>query len=392
MKIHNFNGSKVGIVSVDELLQKSYSSDPVNLNEYRWIGQRKLSKSSIKNKILSAPFSMLKLLNLADKNEYHSGCIDAIVNASLIQVKCENSEANNWLKNSHFGSSFLELASEYLHNYIACGNAFWLKMRNSKGDWAGLEPLHPKEVSIVEKYDSFGVFKPEYIQAKQGKKKLFANSDIIHLKRYTPQSRAWGLASLPIVVNIEILNEIKTFNYNNFKRGLLIDYMVIIEGGSLSDRTITNAEGEEVQEDAFTYIQSQFAEAVGNTKSHGMVILEGGGDNVKIKLEPLRQNDKDGGFLKLKKDLREGIFAYHRVPARIVSQLVSGQLGGDNKSDMLMFYNFVIKPLQAKLSELLASELRAELKINVEASDFNFGNLTDAFESDDVKIFNNNKT
>jgi len=60
--------------------------------------------------------------------------------------------------------------------------------------------------------------------------------------------------------------------------------------------------------------------------------------DVKIRLEPLRQQDREGGFLSLKKDLREGILAYHRVPARIVSQLIPGQLGGDNRSDMDMFY------------------------------------------------------
>ena len=33
------------------------------------------------------------------------------------------------------------------------------------------------------------------------------------------------------------------------------------------------------------------------------------------------------------------------------AQLVSGQLGGDNNSDMTLFYSFVIKPLQAKVRD-----------------------------------------
>ena len=129
----------------------------------------------------------------------------------------------------------------------------------------------------------------------------------------------------------------------------------------------------------------------GNAKSHSTVLIESESRDVKIRLEPLRQQDREGGFLSLKKDLREGILAYHRVPARIVSQLIPGQLGGDNRSDMAMFYHFVIKPLQERLALTLAIEFNYEFDWKVKPDDFNFGNLTETLQSDDERLFMQNR-
>jgi len=138
-------------------------------------------------------------------------------------------------------------------------------------------------------------------------------------------------------------------------------------------------------------IEETLQAAKGNNKSHTTVLIETENKDAKIRLEPLRQQDRDGGFISLKKDLREGIFAYHRVPARIVSQLIPGQLGGDNKSDMQMFYHFVIKPLQHRLGQVLAQEFNKEFNWKLTAADFDFGDLTTIFETDDEKLFKTNR-
>lgn len=84
----------------------------------------------------------------------------------------------------------------------------------------------------------------------------------------------------------------------------------------------------------------------------------------------------------------EGIFAYHRVPARIVSQLIPGQLGGDNKSDMQMFHHFVIRPIQQRLALILSKEFDREYQWNVIPADINFGDLTSLLETADEKLIN----
>jgi len=155
----------------------------------------------------------------------------------------------------------------------------------------------------------------------------------------------------------------------------------------LRDGTVLDEQGNEVITDAFHEIEEALTEAKGNTKSHSTVLIESENRDVKIRLEPLRQQDRDGGFISLKKDLREGILAYHRVPARIVSQLIPGQLGGDNSSDMLLFYQFVVKPLQNRLALVLANEFNYEFQWGVRQQDFEFGNLTETLKNEDERLF-----
>ena len=337
----------------------------------------------------SQPYSMSNLLNLLDTDEYHSGCIDALTMATIMQFDCKNSQVKSWMEAAEFPAceDQTTILAELMKFYLACGNGFLIKMRNAQGQWMGLERMLPSEVQIVENYDEFGFFKPNYIQVKNNQKKDFAYEDIIHVKKSTHRSNAWGLACLPIAINIEILGEIKTFDYNNFKNGLMIDYFVIVEGGTLRDGTVTDEQGNEVLTDAYTEIEKALTEVKGNAKSHSTVLIESESRDVKIRLEPLRQQDREGGFLGLKKDLREGILAYHRVPARIVSQLIPGQLGGDNRSDMLMFYQFVVRPLQNRLALALANEFNFDFGWNVKPEDFNFGNLTEVLQTADEQLF-----
>ena len=394
MSVRKIGGFKIGIVNTEDLLSKNYSFTPVNLDSMRWIGKNKISKSAEKKRVIPAPYSMGNLLKLMEVDEYHSGCISAKINTTLMQAEFNNAKLKKWFMDAEYpgNDDITVILSEFLKFFLACGNGFLMKMRNTAKQWVGLERLLPTEVQIVESYDEFGFFKPDFIQVKNGKKKLFSGDDIIHFKNPTHKSNAWGLACLPVAINIEILEQVKTFDYNNFKNGLLVGYFMIVEGGSLKDDVVEDTEGNEVLKDAFTVIEETLQAAKGNNKSHTTILIETENKDAKIRLEPLRQQDRDGGFINLKKDLREGIFAYHRVPARIVSQLIPGQLGGDNKSDMLMFYHFVIKPLQHRLGQVLAQEFNKEYQWNLTAKDFDFGNLTSIFESEDEKLFKSNRT
>jgi capsid portal protein len=386
-------GYNLAISSVSDLIESKYKPEAIDLSKCQRLGKQLISKAAESKKTVMAPYSMSKLLNLLDMDEYHSGCIDALSMATVMQFECKNKQVAAWMEAAEFPAceDQTTILAEMIKFYLACGNGFLIKMRNAQGQWMGLERMLPSEVQIVENYDKFGFFRPDYIQVKNNQKKDFAYADIVHIKKSTHRSNAWGLACLPIAINIEILGEIKTFDYNNFKNGLMIDYFVIVEGGTLRDGTVTDEQGNEVLTDAYTEIEKALTEVKGNAKSHSTVLIESESRDVKIRLEPLRQQDREGGFLSLKKDLREGILAYHRVPARIVSQLIPGQLGGDNRSDMAMFYHFVIKPLQERLALTLAIEFNYEFGWKVKPEDFNFGNLTEILQSDDEKLFHANR-
>jgi capsid portal protein len=383
----------LAISSATDLLETKYKPEPIDLSKCIRVGKQLISKAAETKKVVSQPYSMGNLLNLLDTDEYHSGCVDALSMATVMEFDCKNSQVKSWMEAAEFPAceDQTTILAEMIKFYLACGNGFLIKMRNAQGQWMGLERMLPSEVQIVENYDEFGFFRPNYIQVKNNQKKDFAYADIIHIKKSTHKSNAWGLACLPIAINVEILSEIKTFDYNNFKNGLMIDYFVIVEGGTLRDGTVTDEQGNEVLTDAYTEIEKALTEVKGNAKSHSTVLIESESRDVKIRLEPLRQQDREGGFITLKKDLREGIFAYHRVPARIVSQLIPGQLGGDNKSDMLMFYNFVVKPLQNRLALTLAIEFNYEFGWNLTPDDFSFGNLTEKLQSADEQLFMQNR-
>ena len=393
MRVMRIGAHNLSISSASDLLETKYKPEPIDLSKCQRIGKQLVSKAAETKKVVSQPYSMSNLLNLLDTDEYHSGCIDALTMATIMQFDCKNSQVKAWMESAEFPAceDQTTILAELMKFYLACGNGFLIKMRNAQGQWMGLERMLPSEVQIVENYDEFGFFKPNYIQVKNNQKKDFAYEDIIHVKKSTHRSNAWGLACLPIAINIEILGEIKTFDYNNFKNGLMIDYFVIVEGGTLRDGTVTDEQGNEVLTDAYTEIEKALTEVKGNAKSHSTVLIESESRDVKIRLEPLRQQDREGGFLGLKKDLREGILAYHRVPARIVSQLIPGQLGGDNKSDMLMFYHFVVRPLQNRLALALANEFNFDFGWSVKPDDFNFGNLTEILQSDDERLFMQNR-
>ncbi len=389
MKVMRLGGYNLAISSATDLLETKYKTEPIDLSKCSRVGKQLISKAAETKKVVSQPYSMSNLLNLLDTDEYHSGCVDALSMATVMEFDCKNSQVKSWMEAAEFPAceDQTTILAEMIKFYLACGNGFLIKMRNAQGQWMGLERMLPSEVQIVENYDEFGFFRPNYIQVKNNQKKDFAYADIIHIKKSTHKSNAWGLGCLPIAINVEILSEIKTFDYNNFKNGLMIDYFVIVEGGTLRDGTVTDEQGNEVLTDAYTEIEKALSEVKGNAKSHSTVLIESESRDVKIRLEPLRQQDREGGFITLKKDLREGIFAYHRVPARIVSQLIPGQLGGDNKSDMLMFYHFVVKPLQNRLALTLAIEFNFEYQWNVIPSDFNFGDLTTVFRSEEELLF-----
>ena len=394
MRVMRIGAYNLAISSASELLESKYKPEPIDLSKFQRIGKQLVSKAAETKKVVSQPYSMSNLLNLLDTDEYHSGCIDALTMATIMHFDCKNSQVKAWMEEAEFPAceDQTTILAELMKFYLACGNGFLIKMRNAQGQWMGLERMLPSEVQIVENYDEFGFFKPNYIQVKNNQKKDFAYEDIIHVKKSTHRSNAWGLACLPIAINIEILGEIKTFDYNNFKNGLMIDYFVIVEGGTLRDGTVTDEAGNEVLTDAYTEIEKALTEVKGNAKSHSTVLIESESRDVKIRLEPLRQQDREGGFLGLKKDLREGILAYHRVPARIVSQLIPGQLGGDNSSDMRMFYQFVVRPLQNRLALALANEFNFDFGWNVKPEDFNFGDLTQAIQSADDQLFMQNRS
>jgi capsid portal protein len=373
-----------------ETLISDYAPKSVNINKLKWSGNGHLSKAKDKTnlKVIAPPISMEKMINLLDLDEYHYACVDAISESCFVKFECKNKKVRAFFETLQLPNSedLISILSDFVHYYIACGNGFLLKMRNLKGEWVGLNRLIPSEVQIVENYDEYGFLQPDYLQVKSGQKTFFSGKDIIHLLQRNSLSNAWGLSCKPIILNIETLYDIKQYDFNRFKNGLLIDYFIIIEGGVLGEKhTEIDEKGREKVVDPYKDFIDLLGQANGIKNSHGSIFIETTDSNSKVRLEPMRLSDNNFG--ELKKDLREGIIVYHRVPHRLVSQETPGKLGGDNNSDMTVFYNMVIQPLQERVATVLAKEFKTEFEWDVKPTDFDFGNIAEVMESIETGLF-----
>jgi len=196
VRVMRLGGYNLAISSVTDLIESMYKPEAIDLSKCQRLGKQLITKAAETRKTVMAPYSMSKLLNLLDMDEYHSGCIDALSMATVMQFECKNKQVAAWMEAAEFPAceDQTTILSEMIKFYLACGNGFLIKMRNAQGQWMGLERMLPSEVQIVENYDKFGFFRPDYIQVKNNQKKDFAYADIVHIKKSTHRSNAWGLA------------------------------------------------------------------------------------------------------------------------------------------------------------------------------------------------------
>ncbi len=157
MRVMRLGGYNLAISSVSDLIESKYKPEAIDLSKCQRLGKQLISKAAETKKTVMAPYSMSKLLNLLDMDEYHSGCIDALSMATVMQFECKNKQVAAWMEAAEFPAceDQTTILAEMIKFYLACGNGFLIKMRNPQGDWMGLERMLPSEVQIVENYDKF---------------------------------------------------------------------------------------------------------------------------------------------------------------------------------------------------------------------------------------------
>ena len=387
MRVFQIGGKRYGYVSLEDTMQAyEYKSEATGKERIMLPpGLRKSAVSELesvmKQKAIAPVVNARKMLGLLDVDGYHSGACSAIADGTIMHIKSGDARVKDWLSKSQNPMNLTMALRTAVNYYQACGNAFLLKLRDRTGKWVGLELLLPQEIEIRENIDDNGFMKPNYVQRHNNKVLPILNKDMIYIKKPTYRSSVWGLSSFPVAYGIETLKEIKALDHNNFKNGLLIDYFILVNGGTLKG----DEEGEEGDE--YSKLEEMLKNVTGTKSGHSSILLESEDTGVKIELVPLRGNLRDGEYQKLKEDIRNETLAYHRVPKRIIAQSTAGQLGGDNNSDMVLFYNMVLKPIQDDIKEQLVQEFLEEFGWNVETESFDFGKLMDIFETEEQKMF-----
>ncbi|PKN77803.1 MAG: hypothetical protein CVU48_10310, partial [Candidatus Cloacimonetes bacterium HGW-Cloacimonetes-1] len=148
MRVMRLGGYNLAISSATDLLETKYKPEPIDLSKCSRVGKQLISKAAETKKVVSQPYSMSKLLALLDTDEYHSGCVDAITMATVMQFECKNSNVTKWMETAEFPAceDQTTILGELIKFYLACGNGFLIKMRNAQGQWMGLERMLPSEV------------------------------------------------------------------------------------------------------------------------------------------------------------------------------------------------------------------------------------------------------
>jgi hypothetical protein len=387
MKISRIKGSNVAIVTRKELM-KAYGPVRRSYKKINFLSKAQDMKKVLKYKSIPAPANMGKLLDLLDVDGWHYSCVDAIAKGTIMYVKCKNKMVQDWLDNSQNPMNLVGTLRTAVQHYQGCGNGILTKLRDKTGEWIGLELLKPQEIDLKEWRDAQNFLKPYYIQRRGRDVVIFPNEDIIHIIRPTHKSDVWGSSSLPVAQNIETMKQIKMLTYNSFKNGLMIDYFIIVQGGTLNGSGDDDGD-DNIEDSTFNRIRNLLSDAVGPGGARDNILLESEDPGSEIKLIPVRQSQQDGEYLKLKEDIRNETSVYHRVPSRIIGQQISGSLGGDNNSDMTIFHNFNLKPIQGEIATLLSDNFREEFGWSVSIDDWDFGNLTDVFKSSDELAFEN---
>jgi len=94
MIIKRLGGATLAISEATELLEKRYATEPVELDKLTPVGPWLIEKADQPHKTVAAPYSMAKLLNLLDSDEYHCGCVDAVVMATITQFAVSNAQVD----------------------------------------------------------------------------------------------------------------------------------------------------------------------------------------------------------------------------------------------------------------------------------------------------------
>lgn len=382
--VYDLSGHMALVVDVAGIM-KEYAHTPADLRKYVWTGGQPIRKAGeTKGRISPQPADFGKMLKAAREDEFIHGCLDVASEFALSELGCKNTNVQRWLETATAprNKSLVQLLKGMIYNYKACGNGLLIKLRNPRGEWVGLERLLPNETQIIEVYNANGFLAPDYVQYKNFKRVWYPYADIIHLYNDIEISDTWGMQGWPAVLAAETLKEIKVFNHNYFKHGGLIEYIIFVEGGQIQGQTAeTNPEtGEPRKVDVYQRLTEVLRAAATNKNSHALAMLETTAGS-KVQVQPLRST-YEGGFLELQKALQSQIIAYYRTPQRLLGQLISGSLGGDNASDITIYHETVVRPMQLTLASLLTAEFNAEFPTwGVKTTDWNFGDLTRLFKS-----------
>lgn len=276
----------------------------------------------IAEKVASTDFDLYQILNSkGDVREIQNHpALDLIHKVNPFQTKAE----------------FLKIT---MINKKLCGDAFWYKVRNERGQVAELWNLRPDYIEIVKDPNDF--IKAYKFNKADGTQEIFDPADIVHFKYPTPLDDYFGTSPVK-----SARTRIDTENYAGlYQRDFFLN-------NARPDGIIKANVGMALDKDQKDEIREEFEKKhKGVGKNSKLAIVEG---DISYQQVSISQREMD--FIESMKFTRDDILVAFGVPKAIVA--ITDDVNRANaETSMYIFLSEVIKPeltmLVEKINEML---------------------------------------
>lgn len=172
---------------------------------------------------------------------------------------------------------------------------------------------------------------------------------MLYRRKYHPASDWYGLPDiLPEVGAVSLDISARDFNIDFFENGAIPAYVVIVEGGELDEET------EILLEDFF------HNEMKGEGNQHRTMVLPIPSSEIKVKIEKIQTEIKDGHFKNLRADNRDAILSANGVPPIRAFYFQTTGLGRDVSKKLDEIYrDSTIHPLQQIVEQMFNEDIIA---------------------------------
>jgi HK97 family phage portal protein len=277
--------------------------------------------SKIATKTASIDFNLKRIINSSGdtKEIFSHPALDLLYKVNPFQTKTE----------------FIE---NTVINLRCTGDAFWFKVRNSKGQVAELWNLRPDLMTVIT--DPVNFIKGYSITKFDGTEEKFAPDDIVHIKYPNPLNAYLGLSPLQAAQKRIQTEEFATtwqrdFFLNSARPDALIKNPMT---------TLTPDQKEDIREG-----WNKKHRGPGNSSK--VAILEGGLDYQLISI-----SQKEMDYIESLKFTRDDILVAFQVPKPIVA-VVDDVNRANSETAMFIFLSETIKPEIARIVENINEQL-----------------------------------
>lgn len=276
----------------------------------------------IAEKVASTDLNLYQILNVkGDVREINNHpALDLLYKVNPFQTKSE----------------FLKIT---MVNKKLCGDAFWYKVKDNRGQVIELWNLRPDRMEIV-KSDTEFILGYE-LNKTNGKKEFFRPDEIVHFKYPTPLDDWFGASPLSAAkVRIETESSASEYQKNFFLNNARPDGVLKVNGGmALSKQQKTE-------------IKREFEKRHRGTKNNSRIaVLEGD-----LEYQQISISQREMDFIESMKFTRDDILVAFGVPKAIVA--ITDDVNRANaETSMYIFLSEVIRPelemLTEKINEML---------------------------------------